>query len=254
MPVFDKNASFFVGEKPHIFASGNITAFVHPHFIPSIMTRIYVLRSLLLALALWGFSTCKKDKTTTVRGKVVDKVTGAALDSVKLDIAEYQEYPLYYQEYGVYSDVNGNFEYSSSDLSVAIAAARRKGYMSKSFGFPEIKKGGVNNVVVELIPADGILKLLLNNTSDKDTIYVGVYSPTLAMEYPSSLGYAVRRPIPVQSMNSGIFIPTAIFVEETVSIYWSLTPWTTYSSISQSPHNGSVFVVKGDTTSFQINI
>ncbi|MBN8679362.1 MAG: hypothetical protein J0M29_14130 [Chitinophagales bacterium] len=121
-------------------------------------------------------------------------------------------------------------------------------------GLPEIKKNKFNEVEIELIPKDGVLKLTLHNTSVQDTIYVVVFGPTIANQVPVSHGFYLNRPIEALSMTSTSLKPIYIPSKEPVNIYWSLTPWTTLSSIIMSPNNGFVEILQGDTTYFQIDI
>jgi hypothetical protein len=55
-------------------------------------------------------------------------------------------------------------------------------------------------------------------------------------------------------MTSLEYPPLVLASGQYVSVYRSLTPWPTTSSISLSPNSGSVYITRGGTTHFQINI
>jgi hypothetical protein len=209
-----------------------------------------------LSVLLSSLMACKKD--TVVHGKVVDKVTGEGVSGVRVEWIEYEELnkpPFWYQkEHSVTSDGNGEFQLFSEDLSITITALKSTGHLSKTFGFPKIKKGKVNSTNIEMIPIDGVLLLSFNNASQNDTIYLAIYSPLLAIELPLSSGFSVNRKIYVKNMSSMQYSPLPLASEQTVNIYWSLTPWPTTSAISLSPNSGSVYITRGDTTHFQISI
>jgi hypothetical protein len=101
---------------------------------------------------------------------------------------------------------------------------------------------------------EGVLKLTINNTSVKDTVYVAVFGPSIASQVPVSHGYYLNRPVEVLSMTTTTITPIYMPSKEPVNIYWSLTPWVTASSISMTPNNGYVEILQGDTTYFQIDL
>lgn len=221
-------------------------------------TRISLFAFFLLFLS---FTACR-DKDTVVHGRVVDKVTGEGLDSV---LVEWYEFELPYNitdQNAIYTDANGAFQISSEEDNIAIfgVADKRKSssraYMAifHGAGLPKIKKNEFNEVEIGLIPMEGVLKLTINNTSAKDTIYVAVFGPSIASQVPVSLGYYLNRPIEVLSMTSNTVTPIYMPSKEPVNIYWSLTPWPTALSIMMSPGNGFVEILQGDTTYFQIDI
>jgi hypothetical protein len=206
--------------------------------------------------------TACRNKDTVVHGRVVDKVTGVGLDSVLVEWYEFEHPDKITGQNAIYTDVDGAFQLSSEEDNIAIFAitdrkiSSPRVYMANfhGAGLPEIKKNKFNEVEIGLIPKDGALKLTLHNTSVKDTVYVVVFGPTIANQVPVSHGFYLNRPIEALSMTSTTLKPIYIPSKEPVNIYWSLTPWTTLSSIMMSPNNVFVEILQGDTTYFQIDL
>ena len=221
-------------------------------------TRISPLAFLLLFLSL----TACWNKGTVVHGRVVDKVTGEGLDSI---LVEWYEFELPYNitdQDAIYTDANGEFQISSEEYNIDISWVKdekkssSRAYMSifNGAGLPKIKKNKFNEVEIGLIPMDGVLKVTINNTSAKDTVYVAVFGPSIASQVPVSHGFYLNRPVEVLSMTTTTITPIYMPSKEPVNIYWSLTPWATATPVTMSPNNGFVEILQGDTTYFQIDL
>ncbi len=211
----------------------------------------------LLSVFLIGLAACYKDTTTVINGRVVDKVTGDPLVDAYVDFwVSHKENPApnNYEIRVLYTDANGEFSIHDAD-PIQVYWVLKAGYLPKGLGTPvvAVEQGKVNNVTIEMIPKDGVLKLNLeNNTGIHDTIYVGVYSALQHSELGLSYGFIVNYPFAVQSMSSrNVIINLAS--EETIDIYWGYFPWPSNSSIKLTPDHGSVHVIRNDTTSFNIS-
>lgn len=215
------------------------------------MTRLLTRFFLLSISILWlGLASCNKDKTTTLNGTLVDKHTGEPLDSAKVEfLIQKSESPLFYEDEIRYSDENGKFNFQT-DFPVRISLVSKNGYLLKDNGFG-LEQEKVNTTTIEMIPKDGVLKLLLNNTGQSDTIYVGIYSQLQESDLGISYGFIVNHPFLVQGLSESI-ITLNLASEETIDIYWAFSKWPTYSSIKLAPNHDSVFVVRNDTTTFSI--
>ncbi|MBL7810344.1 MAG: hypothetical protein JNN28_21150 [Saprospiraceae bacterium] len=217
-------------------------------------TRIPSLSFFLLFLSL----TACRDKGTVVHGKVVDKVTGEGLDSVAVTIIEFDRlneapYTRNLQEHIIFTNQEGQFSFSSDHMSLGIGQAIKPNYLYKGDFLTPINDHQVNEIEFSMVPMDGVLSLTIHNTTDKDTIYLGVYSPAYEKEFALAEGILFAKPILVPSMDSRVVPPIKINSEEEVTLYSGLIPWSTYYSIKQYPVINSVYIKKGDTTFFQLN-
>jgi len=158
-----------------------------------------------LSILLFEFASCLKDNTTIVNGTIVDKHTGEPIDSAKVEfLIQKGESPPTYEYATHYSDENGKFNFQS-DLPVRISLVSKNGYLLKDNGFG-LEQGKVNTTTIEMMPKDGILKLLLNNTGQSDTIYVGIYSQLQESELGISYGFIVNHPFFVHGTQNRIRI------------------------------------------------
>jgi hypothetical protein len=101
-------------------------------------------------------------------------------------------------------------------------------------------------------PAQTVLRWLLDNTGQSDTIYVGIYSPLQDAEYGLSYGIILNQPIFIEGFSSkstSLDLASGQFID----IYWAFSPWTTSSSIKLAPNHDSVFISRNDTTTFSIS-
>jgi hypothetical protein len=217
-------------------------------------TRISLFAFFLLFLS---FTACR-DKDTVVHGRVVDKVTGEGLDSVEITILEFERiiekpYTRNLQEHIIFTNQEGQFSFSSDHMSLGIGQAIKPNYLYKKDFLIPINDHQVNEIEFSMVPMDGVLSLTIHNTTDKDTIYLGIYSPAYEKEFALAEGILFAKPIFVPSMDSRVVPPIKINSEEEITIYSGLIPWTTYYSIKQYPSSHSVYVNKGDTTFFLLN-
>jgi hypothetical protein len=221
-------------------------------------TRIFLLAiPNVIFLFLLSLTACR-DKDTVVHGRVVDKVTGEGLDSVEITMLEFERlndepYTRNLQKHIIFTNQEGRFSFSSDHMSLGISQAVKTNYLYKKDILISLLDHKVNEIEFSMVPMDGLLSLTINNTSDRDTIYLGIYSPAYEKEFGLGEGILFAKPIFVPSMDSRVVLPIQINSEEAMIIYSGLIPWTTYYSIKQYPSSHSVYVTKGDTTFFLLN-
>ncbi|MFN0033628.1 MAG: hypothetical protein ACKVUS_01090 [Saprospiraceae bacterium] len=216
-----------------------------------LLTRCFFL---IFPLLLFGIASCNKDKTTIVNGTVVDKVTGEPIDSafIEFKIQHKDDYTANSYEYvDIYSNENGGFSFQSG-LPLSIFWVKKKGYLPKGLGthIVDINQGKANDITVEMIPLDGVLELNIENALGvSDTLYVSIYSPFRYSELGLSHGVASRDTFFVQHTHSATSV-IRLASEETINIYWDLSPLP--FDISAAPNQGSVYVARSDTATFNI--
>ena len=207
-------------------------------------------------LFLFSIAACDKDKTTTINGTVVDKVTGMPIEDaiVAIRITHSKNQPPNDIEYeDILTDPNGSFSFSSND-PISIYDIQKGGYLPKGLesDIPTIKQGEINEVILKMIPLDGNLKLQFNNTSAiLDTLYIGIYSPLVEAEYSISYGVAIRESFYVTGLSSQVKTFN-LSSEEVVDIYWGNSPLPYKIRFSPFLHD-SVYISRGDTTNFTIS-
>ncbi len=206
---------------------------------------------LFLSILILFLTACEK-KDTIINGVVTDATSGIPL----VEVVVY---------YGIWSgpDFMGSFSQTTGeDGKFTIVLKHNENFSGltiEKFGY--IPKQGlgtsyanakVNTIEVKLHPKNGILKLVLENTSSQDdSLYVRIYSPIMDSEYQISGGMIFYTPIHVQSMSENITLIN-LASEETVDIYWgkdAIPP----SQIHLAPNHDSVYVTRTDTTTFQIS-
>ncbi len=198
-------------------------------------------------------ASCHKDKTTIVNGTVVDKITGTPIQGARITFSVYHKDipPPNHREFpSISSDQMGEFSFSNED-PLQILEISKAGYIFKGQGMPAIQRGEINEVKLEIIPKDGILKLnISNSTGLTDTIYYGIYSPAQEKEYAISHGVFFRESIIVEGLNSKTKIIN-LASEELISIYWDFAPLQ--FDIKTAPFHDSVYITRNDTTDFNIS-
>ena len=148
------------------------------------MNKTLLLSGFLLGLMLAGLGCGKKDDNPTIpiKGTVIDLKTGEPIE----DAFVYSRGVKVQEQGGNVpvscadrTDTNGHFEciftgnYSGSDIS-------KDGYVDKTTAFNLNDK---ENEVVQLVPRDGFLRLLIeNNAGLQSPLYVSVYSRTIRIE------------------------------------------------------------------------
>lgn len=210
------------------------------------------------AFFLATFTACVKDGATIVNGIIVNEHTGEPIPSAWLELSIYYESsrPDDYEIKYIYADANGRFSFQSFD-PVYIRTVAHEGFLLKGGGSKvvDLKQGKVNDVTIKLIPADGALKLTLeNHTAIRDTVYPNIYSPILREEIGISLGF-------VSNLNSRCIIPanssrTILYhlaSEETVDIYWSTSRWPNSEWLKLGPNKISTYISRNDTATFSIS-
>lgn len=186
-------------------------------------TRISLFAFFLLFLS---FTACR-DKDTVVHGRVVDKVTGEGLDSVEITILEFERiiekpYTRNLQEHIIFTNQEGQFSFSSDHMSLGIGQAIKPNYLYKKDFLIPINDHQVNEIEFSMVPMDGVLSLTIHNTTDKDTIYLGIYSPAYEKEFALAEGILFAKPIFVPSMDSRVVPPIKINSEKEITIYSGL--------------------------------
>ncbi len=216
-------------------------------------TRCFLLS---FSVFLIGLAACDKDKTTRVNGTVIDKVTRDPLSDALVEFRiSHNEVapPNNYEFQTVFTDVDGKFNFQSYD-PFSIYQVMRQGYLPRGQGTLVVPlHTGLNDVIIEMIPRDGVLKLNLENSAGiHDTIYVAIYSALQESALGLSYGYILKTHYEIPSASSKE-VTLGLASEENIDIYWSFTPWPTFSSIKLSPYHDSVYIIRSDTTSFNIS-
>lgn len=223
----------------------------HP-IMTRLLTRCFFLST---TIFLFSVASCDKDKTTTVNGTVVDKVTGMPLKDASITFSVYYKdnpSPNDYDFPSVSSDQLGQFNFSSSE-PLHIHEISKGGYLFKGQGpgISAIKLGEINEVKIEMVPKDGMLKLNINNSSGVlDTIYIGICSPLQEAEFYPSYGVFFRESFIVENLNYFDKI-LSLASEETITVYWGFSPLQ--FDIKTAPFHDSVYVTRNDTTMFNIS-
>jgi hypothetical protein len=219
------------------------------------MTRLLT-RCFFLATFLFLFSlpSCDKDKTTTVNCTVVDKHSGVPIDSAQIEFKirfkDDLNAPNCCDYAFVYSDENGKFEYSH-EKPISFYGANKYGYLLSGPGadFPKIIRGETNDLSLKLTPKDGLLKLILKNNGQSNKFHVGIYSPLQDSEFGLTNGLVFRDSLYIENASEVIKIIN-LASEESISLFWGLMPLP--YDLSKVQIQGSVYVTRNDTTTFNI--
>ncbi|MEZ4927384.1 MAG: hypothetical protein R3A50_13990 [Saprospiraceae bacterium] len=205
---------------------------------------------LIVSVFMIGPLACHKEKTTIINCTIIDKLSGLPVDSATVGFAEhFDNNKIRY----VFKDTNTAGEVSfSSDFVLTVFDIYKKGYNYKDSGsgFPPITQGETNEVMLNLTPKDGFLKLQLENSiGPPDSLYVVIYSPIQHAESPITAGRIINDWFIFQDSLKVIDIPTV--AEEQLELYWGGYPLL--NPLSSAPFHGSVYVGKTDTASFTIS-
>ncbi len=98
----------------------------------------------------------------------------------------------------LYTDADGEFRFMTPTLFRYLPGYAKRGYLPRGQGTLVVPlHTGLNDVIIEMIPRDGVLKLNLENseTGIHDTIYVAIYSAL--QENALGLSYGVYCRIPI---------------------------------------------------------
>jgi len=219
-----------------------------------LLTRYFLLS---FSVFLIGLVACDKDKTTVINGRVVDKHTGIPIASAQVFFTVYHKGNLPPNDYeypSVYTDGNGEFNFNSNK-PIQIFEVDKVGYLQKgqSSDLQEIIQEEINEVVVQLIPIDGLLRLSIENiTGQFDSIFIGIYSPFLDTETDFSNGnVSFEKPSIPFSIGTTYIKDIPIASRETIQIYW--TNHKPPLSISLFPYKDSIFIKSNEVTLFNIS-
>jgi len=200
---------------------------------------------------LFGLQACGK-KDTIIHGVVTDADTGISLAEAVIFYGVWSgsqfmgTYSIVTEEDGKYNIELKHQEYFSG-LTV-----EKVGYVPKLGLGTSYVNGTVNDIETKLYPKNGILKLVLENTSSKDdSLYVRIFSPIMDAEYGISKGFIFYTPIHVQGISEHITL-IRLASEETIDIYWGKDAIPA-SQILLAPNHDSVYVTRMDTTTLKIS-
>ncbi len=196
-------------------------------------------------------AACAKESPTIVNGVVVDNFTGAPIDSAFIQInithkpsadgspnTEIQ---------GVYTNKDGKFSFESN-LPIRIYRVGKIGYIIK--GQVVIVNGAPNDLVIKMIPNDGVLSLKVENLAGiQDTIFLAVYSPILKSEISISGGYVpLSNSFLDLTLGNSFSQDIPLASNQEVNIYWDFIP------INHSTANkGNASIMKNDTVFYTIS-
>ncbi|MDX1910861.1 MAG: hypothetical protein SFV22_05210 [Saprospiraceae bacterium] len=218
------------------------------------MTRILVFIAAATGLILLACNPEEQPLTTSVKGTVIDKVTGAPVPGAYAQFKVYNpssDNPYNYIPESVAAGSNGQFYYKN-DLGIQFDRAGRQGYLVKGNGLPGISRGDVNYVTVALIPRDGAFYLnIVNSLNMGRAVYVNMYSPSQHSEFDITNGLVYRDTIMIGAMASTSTLITTIPAEETIGIYWDFQPLP--FNFRLAPYGDSLFVARNDTATFTIS-
>jgi hypothetical protein len=231
--------------------------YVCQHFLPNMMFAqpLYPMIKLMLTLcsiASIGLFSCSKDPLTTVNGTVVNKITGEPIGGATISFRIENENNQYSEYKYLSTNHNGEFVFTHNK-PIQIYDVLKKDYLPKGPGadIPSIVRGEINDIKIELVPKDGMLKLNINNNSGVlDTIYVGIYSPFQEAEFGPSNGVIFRELFNLDGLTS-LDKVLSLASEETIDIYWAFSPLP--FDITTVPLHDSIYVTRNDTTSFTIS-
>jgi hypothetical protein len=190
-----------------------------------------------------------KDRSTVIEGYITDKVTGAPIEGAALDyLIKYGTDPGSRQE-STYSDASGFYSITVPPNSRwDIYSVFKEGYLQKISPVMGhyFESGKVNTLNVELIPRDGVIRLIANNSiPGNDTLYVGFFSQLTEDEFQlSGYSYSERYPI-VLTPNATYEEIINLTSEEMIRIFWRAYPLPTQKD--------SVFLHRLDTLLYTIN-
>jgi len=215
---------------------------------------LHLISSILLSSFLILLFACGKEAPapTVINGKVTDKKTGEPIEGAKVYIDFRTEKQVSgslvteHEYVSLSTDAQGEFQYThDANYTNTYSEIGKVGYAPQS---PlNIRKGEVNNLGIQLIPNDAILRLeLINDTGQFDAIYVVLKNPSYGPLYGINLPhFPVVVPIG-EKYTTYFYLPS----EEFSQIYWG---FTYFPGSSAAPFRDSVYLVMDDTTSFTIS-
>ena len=206
------------------------------------------------AIFMLGLASCGKGKTTYVKGVVVDKVTGEPVERVQIEFRisnNSKSLGLNGDSYSfTQSDENGEFEFSHEN-PFSFQSANKPGYLlsGPGAGFPKINAREANDATLVITPTDGIFKLVMRNNGPSNQFHVGMYSPLQDAEYGLTNGLVFRDSFYIESSMEFTRV-LKVASDDTISVFWGLSklPY----DLSKLPPQGSVYVTRNDTTTFEL--
>ena len=215
----------------------------------------FALRCIFLtAVLLLQFSCGKELPPTVIKGQVTDKKTGAPIEGARVYFGFY------------YLDDNENEIYASKEIKTdeegRYYLVQNSDYAGQGWSditkpgyighlFPKLIRGQENIIDASLSPKDGTLLLeVVNQTGQKDSIYVILSNPTYIQEY-GVIGETIPSKFPSMLSMGEKFSQNIDFpAEEYTRIYWGFSyfPRTKYA-----PFYDSVYLKLKDTTTFTLS-
>ena len=204
-----------------------------------------------LSIFLLSLSACGK-KDTIINGRITDAKTGMPIKGVSINYGVWDGGQATGSDQQ-FTDIDGKFTieigYSENFSGLTI---EKEGYVPK-FGFGvTYKKGIVNNLEIKLHPLDATLRMVYDNGSNiAKSIFLQAQSKTYNEAY-GVLPYIITQPYPfVCQSNSKDTIDYPFTSDEQINLYWS---FNYYEKASQSAFKDSIYLNRGDTAIFNINL
>ncbi|MEZ4919909.1 MAG: hypothetical protein R2792_12475 [Saprospiraceae bacterium] len=209
------------------------------------MRKIEHISWFLILLVIGG---CKPDPTL-IEGKVVDFKTRAPLDSVRFQIcsADTGGDCLPGTDSEVFSDANGHFQLSwPADAVPLVLGATAKGDYAPIPSF-EFEPNNANSVVLEAMPLDGTLTLVIRDTSGTGSrVFTYLDNPLLRIALKNTYSLTVPETNPVQLGQGEKYVAYFNMPSETmVYVHWGIND-------PAFEFQDSIFLPLGDTNAFTI--
>lgn len=215
------------------------------------MTRLFI--PFLLLLGILGVASCHKDKDdpTVINGTVVDAKTGAPLEGVNI-------YGGIYRGSENIGDVNevtdneGRFSLQiGHDDGFSGLTIRKNNYVTKFAFGAGYESGQINEIKVVMHPRDAMLRLVYENTQGIErAIYLQAQSKTWLDEY-WPLPFIVTQPYPYKCPpNHTDTINYPFTSDEQINLYWG---FSSYQDVSQAPYRDSLYLNRGETSTYFIS-
>ena len=153
--------------------------------------------------------------------------------------------------HSIKSDPEGNFTIIiANDMQIYSFQIIEQGYLPKLRFDVAYVKGEVNDVEVKLHPKDATLRLIYENSSGQEKpIYLQAQSNTINEAY-GSLRFIVTQPYPlITQPNMKDTLDYPFISDEWVRLYWDIV---SYSETSLAQYQDSLYITKGDTTTYII--
>ena len=153
--------------------------------------------------------------------------------------------------HSIKSDPEGNFTIIiANDMQIYSFQIIEQGYLRKYRFDAAYVKGEVNDVEIKLHPKDATLRLIYENSSSQvKPVYLQAQSNTINEAY-GSLHFIVTQPYPlITQPNMKDTLDYPFISDEWVRLYWDIV---SYSETSLAQYQDSLYITKGDTTTYII--